>query len=782
MSPSDAHRIELAPGALFAGRYQVEALLGRGGMGAVYRVRDLCVAAAVALKVLEFGPEPAPLAVLRFREEVRLAWRVTHPNVARVYDLGEHEGLFYLTMELVEGQTLRSILRAEGSLSPERAVSIALALCAGLEAAHSAGVIHRDLKPANVLVTPQGRVVITDFGIAHNMIDRAELTIGAVGTPQYMAPEQAAGEAVDARTDLYALGLVVYEMLFGKRPPGQLSRVVATLATGAPRSLSDVVLSCLAPLPDHRPESAREVARMLSDALSDPGCTMPVERTGGLAAPDAETRALTPSARKTERPTPSTNATTRPRHAPVIAVLPFSYRGPTAQDYFGDALTDELVDAFSRVRGISVVGRSVTAKYKDARDPRAVGADVGAYAIVDGTVQMMGERVRIGTRLLEVTSGAQIWSERHEGAASDLFTLQESIAGRVAERLRVEISARARLGDAPPETLELYLAARQKLQGAGHLASYASAVDAATGLERCLALAPDFTPALAAHALASLRCWFLNPDTSPSRDWPAVASASVARALAEAGDLAETHLAAGVYATQRCDFAAAAVALTHAIHLAPTCAEALEYLGMLQCEAGHAEEGVRSLSLAYQLNPTLPFCLPFIARHHAFHGRFAECQAVLWEIEQRYGPAHLHLVALRLRLTAWQGDREALRRWSSLDSKGEVSLSALLRLYARGILGEVGSAAIEGALTAGMGAARSRRGHTTIAQLATEIYAGRGDLEAAEAYLERAVDAALVDLEWMDRCPILAPLRDRTAFQRARARVRERAEAIWTGG
>lgn len=761
---NSSHSLDLTPGDFFAGRYQVEDLLGRGGMGAVYSVRDFCVAERIALKVLAFGPEPPPLVLLRFREEVRLSRRVTHPNVARVHDIGEQDGIFYLTMELVSGDTLRSVLNTKGAIAPGRAVKIARSLCEGLQAAHDAGVVHRDLKPSNVLIDPGERVVITDFGIAHSVLDCSDFTVGAIGTPNYMAPEQATGGKIDGRTDLYALGLVLCEMLLGERPDPLLPVTAEKLKRVASPALVEVALRCLDPVPDNRPASAREVTHLLSSVTPDDVDGESKARAyGSISSRDAN--------RSAEQPV----------SLPVLAVLPFHYRGPDPRDYLSEAFTDELVDALARLRELTVVRNRTTANPEGDRDPRELGSQLHAYAVVDGTVQTAGDRVRIIVRLIDVASGTQLWSDRYETARSDAFSLQESTAQRIAEQLRIEVNARTRLNGAPSAAIGIYLDARRRLHAAGHMMSYPSAAFAMTNMERCLALAPDFAPALAAHAIASLRCWYLQLSEKPERDWPATVSASVTRALDEAPDLAESHLAAGMYATQVCDFRAASVSLSRALDIAPSCPDALEYLGMLECEAGRAEQGARRLRLASDLDPTLPYCLMFIARHLAFHDRIDQCQKVLTEMEQRCGADYFPLVALRTRFAAWQGDHGVLRRMSTADSRGDTSPSAFLRVYARGVLGDADQETLELQLSRGSETASSPRSRAFIAQLATEVYAGRGAVDLAEIYLLRAVDAALVDLEWMDHCPLLAPLRERPAFAEARMRVRARAEAIWAG-
>src|SRR5215831_2643263 len=203
-----------APGAIVAGRYRLVALLGRGGMGEVYRAGDLTLDQPVALKFLPEGIAASDSRVAQFHNELRVARQVSHKNVCRLYDLGETEGRRFLTMEYVDGEDLSSSLRRFGRMPPDKAVQIARQLCAGISAAHEKGVLHRDLKPANVMLDGNGDVRITDFGIATAAADAGG---GLVGTPQYMAPEQLTGAAASIKTDIYALGLILFEIFTGKR-------------------------------------------------------------------------------------------------------------------------------------------------------------------------------------------------------------------------------------------------------------------------------------------------------------------------------------------------------------------------------------------------------------------------------------------------------------------------------------------------------------------------------------------------------------------------------------
>lgn len=762
----------LRPGAVFAGRYQIDSLIGQGGMGAVFRARDLNLGEPVALKILAFYPDAHPDLALRFRQEVRLARRVTHPNVVRVHDIGEEQGLLYLTMELVEGETLRALLRAKRRLPRAQAVSIALAIAEGLRAAHAVGVIHRDLKPSNILINPKGRVLISDFGIARCAAEDLQLTQGPLGTPSYMAPEQAASAPVDERADVYALGLLMYEMLTGERPAGSAAEIAARIQAEAPPAVAPLVLRCLSFQPEDRPRS-EEVARQLAHAAPD------VE--------DPATVALTPQASGTQA-LPPPPATPPPAHADTprsrtftrtertLAVLPFRYRGPKEQDYLGDALSDELVDVMSRTRGLRVLGTGVTARFREARDPMAIGRELRAYAVIDGTIQVMGERIRSTVRLLDAASGVQIWCESDEGGLSDAFAFQESIARKVAEALRVELTTRLHGETAPAEVIERYLTARRELRNV----EARSAQRAAELLEGAIALAPDFTPAMAAHAMACARAWFFRLDTTGGRDWEAEARASAARALERAPELPESHLAAGMIATQRGDYAAAAAALARALAIAPTFADAHEYLGMLQCEGGHVDEGLRHLRIAGELDPTLSYCALFTARHFALRGDQEARDAALRDFDRRRTAAQLqYATAMRARFCAWRGDREELRRLAIETNLQDSRYSRLVKLYARACAGDAPREEVDAFIRKSIADSRSPRNVSFLYQIWAEICAATGWHEEALQHLAESASGTLIDAEWLERCPLFAPLHGRPEFEEARRLVRARAHAIW---
>jgi serine/threonine protein kinase/tetratricopeptide (TPR) repeat protein len=815
-----AVRTGISVGELFAGRYEIEQLIGRGGMGSVYRVRDREVAEVVALKLLDANAA-TPEAIERFRREVRLARRVTHRNAARTYDLGEHHSWRFLTMEYVDGESLRSFI-SRNRPSAARSLAFALQMAEGLAAAHEAGVIHRDLKPANVLLERNGRVVITDFGIARALqgTDATLQTGGLLGTPAYMAPEQISGDRIEAPADLYALGLILYEMLTGRLPftgGSPMAIALARLHQPLPDFTSDPDIPApLAPLLERslardvasRFQSATEMAAALSTVaaaigtdLSEAGSTLGLPTTASAsqsANSVVVTRARTASTSSPSTTTPSPSSsltgTPSPTSGRALAVLPFRFRGPASDSYVAETLSDELIDVLSTMRGLRVSGSGATARFADAgdRDPRTIGAELGVDVIVDGTVQMSDKRVRISARLLDVESGFQLWNERYDGALEDVFDLQDKMGRRIAEALRLKLEDIAHRGEAPAEVIEAYLRARQLARTwewigpQGAIAHY----------ERCLALAPGFKPALAGYAIACLRAWF-RPSFSPDEpDWEAVSATAVAAALAGASELAETQLAAAIHAVQYGRYGEAVDALRQALRIAPTYAAAHDYLGRLQVEAGRPEQGIAHLELALELDPELNLALGDICRHRALRGDLESLDQLMARYVERGGRASdIAIASIRLRVAAWYRDADRLAAMQNLmptslvnpaSSPAIVRPDGPIRAMAGHALAVFGQSIVTGVFDElrdrfelVFGAARNPRFSALAYQLAAEaaMYNHRDDV--AMEYIQRAAEGVLVDLEWLEYCPLFEPLRARPEFEIARTLVRARAEGVW---
>jgi eukaryotic-like serine/threonine-protein kinase len=781
-----AVRTGVAVGELFAERYQIEKLLGRGGMGSVYRVNDHEVGETVALKLLD-AAVATPESVERFRREVRLARRVTHRNAARTYDLGEHQGWRFLTMEYVDGESLRANI-ARTRPNPCRAVNFARQMAEGLAAAHQAGVVHRDLKPANVLIERSGRVVLTDFGIARALqgADATLQTGGLLGTPAYMAPEQISGERVEAPADLYALGLILFEMLTGRLPFSGGSPMAVALARlhqplpdfeaepEIPGRLVPILGRCLAREVDARVSSAAEIAELLAAVANELGSD-----EGTLGMPAITT--LVAGATRVS-PGSSTAMTSTPSPASggrALAVLPFRYRGPESNSYVAETLSDELIDVLSTMRGLRVSGSGATARFADAgdRDPRTIGAELGVDVIVDGTVQLAGQRVRISARLLDVASGFQLWSERYDGALEDVFELQDKMGKRIAEALRLELEDIAHRGEAPAEAIEAYLRARQLAR----TWDWKGPTGAVALYDQCLALAPGFKPALAGRAIGCLRAWFIPSFDAAEPDWESLATEAVEIAVVSASDLAETHLAAAIHAVQHGHYKVAADSLRQALRIAPTYAAAHEYLGRLQIEAGRPEHGVAHLELAFELDPGLAFSIADIARYRALRGDREGFDTHLQRFIAATGRSNdVPVTMLEIRAASWFNDPERIERARSrlVDN---VPDGYALASFARMLTDiHVSEQQMRDSVEPVLAAAKNPRFAALIHQLGTESAMAHGFRELALEHLQRAADGVLVDLDWLEHCPLLEPLRERAEFEDVRAKVRRRAEAIWT--
>ncbi|WP_245913689.1 protein kinase domain-containing protein [Nannocystis exedens] len=765
---------ETPRGELYANRYRIEALAGRGGMGAVYRAVDVLVGDVVALKVL--GKSVTPKQLEGFRREVRLARRISHPNVARTHDMGEHDGVPFLIMEFVEGSTLQELIRDESGgsgLAPARAARIALSVCEALTAAHAAGVVHRDLKPANILLEVEGRVVLTDFGIARPL--DGQHTQGLLGTPVYMAPEQVAGAPVDARTDLYAVGLVLFEMLTGRLPFAGDTAFAAALARlseppldllavrpDAPAPLAELVRQCLSQEPGQRPASAAAIAERLRSWLIGSGETIS-SGAGPLAT------------LATGRHHPNATTPTSALTPPMVAVLPLRYQGPPATAYLGETLTDAVIDVLSQTGGMRVLGSGATARYRDARDPRAVGTELGAAMVVDATLQVTPTLLRVQARLVEVQTGLQVYNERFEARADDLLEAQEIVSKKIAEGLRVELTTYAHRRTGTPEAIALYRRARRKILG-----SYVVGPDGAIELlEEALQAAPMFRPAIASYAVACARAWFFGDRHGAPRDFAALSRQAVTRALELAPDLAESHFARGMYEVQVGEWRDAVKAFVKALELAPTYAHAHEYLSQLQCEAGNIEDGVSRARLAASLEPSLLQAYAHVARVHALRRDLGALHEFIDKLEHQ---PHFHFQALitRVRVAGWFGDLDTVRTClerSRATTQGDRENA--VSFFAHGVLGDYSREEMLAGLEEFFKAGPSPRMYTSTCQVGAEIMALRGFHDDCLTLIERACDARLIDLEWLDLCPALASVRSDPRFFKVRRTVAQRVEAMW---
>jgi non-specific serine/threonine protein kinase len=405
--------------------YLVLEKIGEGGMGVVYKAQDLRLERPVALKFLSAGALGSATQRERFFREARAAAALDHPNICPVYEIDEHEGELFITMAFAEGATLKDRLAA-GPLPPAEAVHIALQIAKALEAAHDKGVVHRDVKSANVIVTPRGHARITDFGLALvRGRGGSDDPTAILGTPAYMSPEQISGQPLDHRSDIWSWGVVFYEMLTGRLPfqGDRLMAVAQAILRTEPPPPSEIVPAV--------PAVWDRVVRKALAKRADDRFAHASDLVAVLELP-------------TDRITISTPArwAEAPRVQPRIAVLPFTDMSPAQdQDYFCQGLAEEIIGHLTHVRGLHVVSRTSSFAFKDRpEDVREIGRALGADHVLEGSVRKADQRLRVTAQLITAADGLHLWAERYDRELRDVFAIQDEIATRIVQALRVELS------------------------------------------------------------------------------------------------------------------------------------------------------------------------------------------------------------------------------------------------------------------------------------------------------------------------------------------------------
>jgi serine/threonine protein kinase len=412
--------------SLFAKRYEILEELGKGGMGEVYWVKDTALNEEMALKVLKQEIVADKGMIERFKNELKLARKIAHRNICKMYDLNEFKETPYITMEYVKGENLKSLIQRKGKLSINEAIDIGRQVCEGLAEAHDLGIVHRDLKSQNIMIDEKNRAKIMDFGISRSREAPGITQTGMIiGTPDYISPEQAEGQGVDQRSDLYSVGVILFEMTTGRLPfEGESAlSVVLKHKTETPPSPSDinreisgalnhVILKCLEKDPEKRFQSARELL-------------------AGLTKLEEKDSAV-------ERPAISSKS---PGAVNSIAVLPFKDMSPQRdQDYFCEGLAEELINALTQVKGLNVAARTSSFSFKGKdEDIREIGKRLNVESILEGSVMKSGDRLRIMAQLISVSDGYHLWSERFERNVEDIFAVQDEISMAVVDKLKVEL-------------------------------------------------------------------------------------------------------------------------------------------------------------------------------------------------------------------------------------------------------------------------------------------------------------------------------------------------------
>ena len=649
------------------GRYTIEHELGRGGMATVYAARDGRHERRVAVKVLEASVTQAGAA--RFLREVRTAAALTHPHIVGVHDSGEADGFLYYVMPFVTGETLQErLLRAE-AMPVEDAVRLLRDVADALGYAHARGFVHRDLKPANVLLS-EGHALVADFGIAKALAMaepdeavttgdsadlRADLTSAGTtpGTPAYMAPEQIGGAAADARTDLYALGLVMYEALtgahpFGTRAPHEMllaQRIdmpppLETRRHDVPSDLAALVMSLLAKDPSARPQSAGDVLRVVNGVMGvrplparasyrrRPAIAAVFLTVFLAAAGYATWRTLSPGATLPGRVV-DTSAVSG--GVSSVAVLPFANVGGSADDeYFTDGLTDELALALARLPGLRVAGRTSSYTFR-ARSPTAgeIRQTLSVDAFITGTVRRARDRLRVAVQLVSTGDGSILWGDVYEAGSSDVFSVQEELTHAIVTALAPSLGDRgndaaamnSRRGTADPEAYDLFLRGRYRWQerGAENLEHAIRFFNAA------IARDPSFARAHAGLALTyGVLPIYLNETAEPALT---LHLESAERAVQLDSTLADAQVALASAKELQLRFADAEARYRAALDLEPDDVTTHQWFGFFLLNTGRPAEAIVELNRAAQLDPLARSPGATVAMGYLSARRFADAAA-----------------------------------------------------------------------------------------------------------------------------------------------------------
>lgn len=711
-----ADQVSLLNTAL-AGRYEIESELGTGGMATVYGARDLKHERQVAIKVLR--PDiTAAIGRDRFLREIQIVAQLNHPHILPLYDSGEIDELLMYVMPLVRGESLRDRLKRDSTLSIADTLQITKDVADALAYAHGRGVVHRDIKPGNILIE-DGHAMVTDFGIALAVSAAGDKRITEtgvyLGTPEYMSPEQAAGEKIlDGRSDQYSLACVLYEMLTGQPPfVGPSARAVIA------RHLTDPP----PPLVTARPEVGLAMQESVSKALAK----LPVDRydtiqefVGGLSAEYASESASAPRS---------------------IAVLAFTNLSPDSEnEYLSDGLSDEIINALSRIEDFRVASRTSAFAFKgSSEDIRSIGRRLNVRSVLEGSVRKAGNHLRVTAQLFNVADGYHLWSESYDREMKDVFVIQDEIAENVVNALQVVLSdaekrAIQKVPTTDVEAYDYYLRGRKFF----YQFRKRSLQHARQMFARAIESDPEYALAYAGVADS---CSFLYMYFDSSKANLAQAGEASRTALQLDPELAEAHAARGLALSLGGGFAEAAVEFERAIELNPKLFEAFYFYARTCFRQGKLEEAVRLFERATDVREDfqalLLRALAIEGLHEHERAKAAYRRALdAIELQLDLNPEDTRALTLGAGCRARLGEGEKAIEWihraDSIDPDDAVIMYAIACVY--GVLGAS---------------------------------------ENAIAYLQRAVQAGFGNFGWIENDPDLDSIRADERYKSIISELRE---------
>lgn len=746
------------PGALI-GPYQIESQIGAGGMGVVYKARDTRLGRNVAIKVIRSHAASTRLEAALLRE-ARLASSLNHSGIVTIYDILQDRGTTCIVMEFVQGSPLHQLI-PPGGFPLERALSLATGIAEALAVAHAAGVIHRDLKPSNILVRDDGQIKILDFGLAKlsavsgaDADDTSLFSGSTVGTVGYMSPEQARAEEVDERADIFSFGVILCELLIGKRPfgGGNQTAVLSAMLTQEPASLRSA-----------KPEIPAALDTVLGRALAKTRAQRYQTIRELLADLNSAVRIAPPSGS-------SIIAPMQPA-ARSIAVLPLINMSPDREsDYICDGLAEELIDGLMQISGLRVVSRSSSFQFKGTTpDVRDVGKRLNTKLVVHGSLRRSGDNLRLSMQLSDSDEGVQIWSQRFDAQVGDLFALEDQLTAAVLEKLREQLGARPSEVALPErhmpsaEAYDLYLQARFAFNRETP-ADFRRALDL---FLRSAKADPTFAPAFIGIAETHMRFDWYGLEAA-AEAVPAVKSALSTALGIEPDSVSGLCNLALMQAGWDWNWEAAAESFKRALAAGEGSATVHFHYGLdYLTPQGLLAKALKHLRFAQQLDPLSPIVNTGVGGCLYRMRQWDESAEVLrntLKANPEFGHAHWSLG--RTLLEQDQGE-EALKHFEE----------------AIKLMGPIPAAVAE----LGYGYARTGQpnlAHGTLQELqrlgektwvspinSALIYAGLGEIDAAMTRLEDALDKRIRQLVWVNVDPRFDPLRRNERFEQLIARI-----------